>query len=89
MAALRAFALVERETILDERDAAITTDAIRLHRLVREVAAARREGDAREAVRVRSSAALAEVYPNDGIQNPAVMAALRAADAASLGDPRN
>src|SRR3984957_15445347 len=47
-AALRAFALVAREAIVDERDASITTDAIRLHRLVREVAAARREGEARD-----------------------------------------
>ena len=37
IAALRAFALVDRETIVDERDPAITTDTIRLHRLVREV----------------------------------------------------
>ena len=51
VAALRAFALVDRETIVDERDPAITTDTIRLHRLVREVAAARREGEAREAAR--------------------------------------
>ena len=51
VAALRAFALVDRETIADERDPAITTDCIRLHRLVRQVAAARREGEAREDAR--------------------------------------
>jgi hypothetical protein len=45
MAALRALALVDRETILDERDASIAADAIRLHRLVREVAAVRCEGE--------------------------------------------
>jgi len=44
VAALRTFALVDREPIVDERDASTTTDAIRLHRLVREVAAARRAG---------------------------------------------
>ena len=54
VAALRAFALVDRETIVDERDPAITTETIRLHRLVREVAAARREGEAREAARAGS-----------------------------------
>ena len=43
VAALRTFALVDRETIVDERDPTITTDTIRLHRLVREIAAARRE----------------------------------------------
>src|SRR5215831_8709977 len=37
IAALRAFALVDH----DERDTTVTTDAIRLHRLVREVAALR------------------------------------------------
>jgi TIR domain len=44
VAALRGFALVHRETIGDERDASITTDAIRLHRLVREIAAVRGGG---------------------------------------------
>ncbi len=70
VAALRAFALVERETIADERDAAITTDAIRLHRLVREVAAARREGEAREQVRGALVAAMVEIYPGGGWRNP-------------------
>src|SRR5215213_1427494 len=48
VAALRAFALIDRETIQDERDAAITTECIRLHRLVRQVGAARREGAVHE-----------------------------------------
>jgi hypothetical protein len=43
IAALRAFALVAREAVIDDRDASITSDAIRLHRLVREVAASRRK----------------------------------------------
>jgi hypothetical protein len=34
VAALRTFSLVQRETIADERDPAITTETIRLHRLV-------------------------------------------------------
>ena len=63
VAALRAFALVDREAIVDGRDAAITTNAIRLHRLVREVAAARREGEAREQLRRALAAVLAAVYP--------------------------
>jgi hypothetical protein len=33
------FALVDRETIADEYDLAISTDTIRVHRLVREIAA--------------------------------------------------
>jgi hypothetical protein len=71
MAALRGFALVERETIVDERDASITTDAIRLHRLVREIAAARREGEARDTLRHALVAALAAVYPHEIYRNPA------------------
>jgi tetratricopeptide (TPR) repeat protein len=72
VAALRAFALVSRETIMDERDASVTTDAIRLHRLVREVAAARRKGKAQASLRCALVAALAAVYPPDGYRNPAV-----------------
>lgn len=44
VAALRAFALVDREPIPDERDPVITTHALRLHRLVRQVAAPRLGG---------------------------------------------
>jgi tetratricopeptide (TPR) repeat protein len=70
VAALRAFGLVDRETIVNERNAAITTEAIRLHRLVRGVAAQRgeeRAGQMRQAL----MAALREVYPNDAYTNPA------------------
>jgi DNA-binding winged helix-turn-helix (wHTH) protein/tetratricopeptide (TPR) repeat protein len=70
VAALRAFALVDREVIADERDASIRTAAIRLHRLVREVAAARREGQARSQLRRALATALAAVYPEDGYRNP-------------------
>jgi hypothetical protein len=55
VAALRTFALVDRETIADERDPKITTETIRLHRLVRAVAAERFEGEASEAARRFSS----------------------------------
>jgi hypothetical protein len=60
---LRAFALVERQTIEDERDTAITTETVRLHRLVRQVAAERCSGPATESVRTALIAALAAVYP--------------------------
>jgi tetratricopeptide (TPR) repeat protein len=70
VAALRAFALVEREAIVYERDASITTEAIRLHRLVREVAASRREGESRNELRRALIAALGAVYPADGWDNP-------------------
>jgi hypothetical protein len=51
VAALRAFALVDRETIPDEREPSIVTETIRLHRLVRAVAARRLQGEAAEAAR--------------------------------------
>jgi tetratricopeptide (TPR) repeat protein len=69
VAALRTFALIDRETIADERDPAITTDTIRLHRLVREVAAVRREGEAREAALRALIEAMAAVYPGDSVFN--------------------
>jgi tetratricopeptide (TPR) repeat protein len=69
IAALRAFALVDREMIEDERDASIKTAAIRLHRLVREVAAARRERQAQDQARRVLVAALTVVYPVDGFRN--------------------
>jgi tetratricopeptide (TPR) repeat protein len=69
VAALRTFALLDRETITDERDASITTDTIRLHRLVRQVAAARREGEAREEARRALIEAVAAVYPGESVYN--------------------
>jgi hypothetical protein len=71
LAALRAFALVEREVIVDERNSSITTDAIRLHRLVREVAAKRCKGESRGPFRRALLAVLLAVYPTDGSRNPA------------------
>jgi hypothetical protein len=71
VAALRGFALLDRETIVDERDASTTTDTIRLHRLVREVAAARCEGQTSDTLRQVLIEALAAVYPEDGFENPA------------------
>jgi tetratricopeptide (TPR) repeat protein len=70
VAALRAFALIDRETIADERDPATTTETIRLHRLVREVAAARREGGAREEALRALVAAVAAVYPKAVFDDP-------------------
>jgi tetratricopeptide (TPR) repeat protein len=70
LAALRTFALIDRETIVDDRDATITTDSIRLHRLLRQVAASRREGESRDRLRHALVAALAAVYPPDSWDNP-------------------
>jgi tetratricopeptide (TPR) repeat protein len=68
VATLRAFALVDREVIADERDPAITTDCIRLHPLVRQVAAARLEGEARDAAKRALVDGVAAVYPTT-VQN--------------------
>ena len=63
LAALRAFALIDRETIADEREPSIVTETIRLHRLVKTVAARRLQGEAAEAARRVLIEATAAVYP--------------------------
>jgi tetratricopeptide (TPR) repeat protein len=70
VAALREFALVDRETIADEREPSITTDTIRLQRLVREVAASRRSGKSREDARRTLVKIFAASYPIDVGNNP-------------------
>jgi tetratricopeptide (TPR) repeat protein len=62
VAALRTFALIDREAIVDERDPGITIETIRLHRLVREVAAARDAGRARADILANVVEAMATVY---------------------------
>jgi hypothetical protein len=89
VAALRAFALVDREAIVDERDGSITTDAIRLHRLVREIAAARCQGRERDQLRRALAATLAAVYTRRRLQKSRLMAAVRTADTASPRDLRH
>ncbi len=84
IAALRSFALVDRESIPDERDPAIATDTIRLHRLVREVAGARRDGAAKEVARRALIEALAAVYPDDVEQHPADWPRARRLDAPAM-----
>jgi hypothetical protein len=84
VAALRTFALVDRETIVDERDPAISTDTIRLHRLVREVAAGRREGQARENARRALVVALAAVYPRGVFNDPKTWPRARRLDGLAL-----
>jgi hypothetical protein len=64
VAALRTFALVDRASITDEFDPAIVTDTIRLHRLVRQIAAARLEGAVRKDARRAIGKALAATLPH-------------------------
>ena len=81
---MRAFALVDRETIADEHDPAMTTETIRVHRLVRTVAAAGRQGeDAAEAARVLIEA-MAAVYSRNVFSDPASWPRARRLDALAL-----
>ena len=85
IAALRAFALVERETITDERDPSISTQTIRLHRLVRAVAAGRLQGEAVEAARGTLIRAVNAVYPPMLFDDPNGWPRVRRLDALALG----
>jgi tetratricopeptide (TPR) repeat protein len=84
IAALRAFALVERDTITDERDPSISTDTIRLHRLVREVAAARREHVAIDPMRWVLIEAVSVVYPEEVFNDPRTWPKARRLDGLTL-----
>jgi tetratricopeptide (TPR) repeat protein len=84
VAALRAFALVDREPIPDERDPAVTTDSLRLHRLVREVAAARCEGAVRDELRRELLQVMVGAYPSAVLNDPRVWLRARRLDALAL-----
>jgi tetratricopeptide (TPR) repeat protein len=84
VAALRAFALIDRETILDERDPLIATETIRLHRLVRTVAGARLQGESAEAARRVLITAMAAIYPSEVYSDPSVWPRARRLDALAL-----
>ncbi len=83
VAVLRSFALVDRETIVDERDPLIKTDCIRLHRLVRQVAATRLSGQARDRATNVLVKALAQIFPEDA-SNPNTWPRIRRLDALVL-----
>jgi tetratricopeptide (TPR) repeat protein len=85
VAALRIFALVDREMIVDERDPAVGTDTIRLHRLVREIAAARCVGETRGETRRVLLDGLASVYPEGVFVNPKTWPRARRLDAPAFG----
>ena len=84
VAALRVFALVDRESIADERDPSVTTDTIRLHRLVRIAAAARRQGEEAEAGRRVLIEAMASVYRGNVYNDPTAWPRARRLDALAL-----
>ncbi|WP_298364784.1 tetratricopeptide repeat protein [Azospirillum sp.] len=70
MAALRSLALLGRETITDERVPTVTTETIHVHRLIREVAAARLTAEARETTQGELVRVLCTVYPVDVYNDP-------------------
>jgi tetratricopeptide (TPR) repeat protein len=84
VAALRAFALIERELISDERNPSLTTDCIRLHRLVREVAAALHAPEARDEARRILIEAVASVRPLNAWRDPGGWPRARRLDALAL-----
>jgi tetratricopeptide (TPR) repeat protein len=84
IAALRAFALIERETIPDERDPTITTDCIRLHRLIRQIAQARLVGEARDEAQRALFTAVASIYPTGSLSNPRTWSRARRLDPVAL-----
>ena len=84
IAALRAFALIERETIADERDPAIRTDTFRLHRLVRQVAVARRDDKARARAQAALLRSVATLYPSEARNDPKAWSRARRLDAHAL-----
>jgi Tfp pilus assembly protein PilF len=84
VAALRAFALVDPETIADERDVSIVTDCIRLHRLVRQVAAARYGEAAHDQMRRALIEAVRTIYPEGVFNDPRSWPRARRLDAIAL-----
>jgi hypothetical protein len=59
----RAFALLDRELISDERNPNVTTDGVRLHHLVRQVAMTVRDAEAQMDLRPKLIEGMASVYP--------------------------
>jgi tetratricopeptide (TPR) repeat protein len=85
VASLRAFALLDREFIRDERDPAITTDTIRLHRLLSHIAGQRWNEEERGQAIARLITAMATVYPAEVRDDPAVWPRARRLDPLALG----
>ncbi|HXP05356.1 MAG TPA: FxSxx-COOH system tetratricopeptide repeat protein [Stellaceae bacterium] len=84
VAALRAFALVERQMISDERDPNFITETIRLHRLVREVAAGGCVGADREQALAVLIVAMTAVYSSGSSHDPVAWRRARRLDALAM-----
>jgi tetratricopeptide (TPR) repeat protein len=83
VAALRFFALADREMVPDERVPDVVTDCIRLHRLVRLVAASSEEHQW-DGIRRALIAALMAVYPLHAYRRPEVWPKIRRLDALAM-----
>jgi tetratricopeptide (TPR) repeat protein len=84
VAALRVFALVDIETVADERDPEIKSDCIRLHLLVRQVAATRLDLQTRDEMLRALTQATAAIYPKK-IRDPQAWPRARRLDTLVLG----
>lgn len=84
LAALEAFALIQREAIVDERDPSVSTDTFRLHRLVRDIAAARCRAEARETALQGLREAVRQVYPAGVFNDPNAWPRARRLDALAM-----
>lgn len=84
VAALRAFALVDRESIPDERETSIETECIRLHRLVRHVATSNREIGAKESAVRALVKVLAKIYSGEVYMDPTSWRRARRLDAIAI-----
>jgi len=84
VAALRAFALIDRESIPDERDPTLTTDCIRLHRLVRQIASAKYGAVAGNKISRELIEAMALTYPDRVHHDPATWPRARRLDAIAV-----
>jgi tetratricopeptide (TPR) repeat protein len=86
IAALRSFAVIDRDAIRDESDPTITTECIRLHRLVRQVVSFGCDLDVQDRARRALIEAVAAVYPDDLRLDPrSALTRIRRLDALALG----
>ncbi len=84
VAVLRRLSLLSREAAQDDREPADTIDSVRLHRLVRQVAAASLTPDGALQVRASLTRAMAAVYPADVFSNKASWGLARRLDPLAL-----
>ena len=84
VAALHAFALVERKSISDELDPVKTTETIRLHRLVRIAAARRLQGYVAEWARTSLVEIMWAAYPRNLLNDPTTWPRARRLDALAV-----